>query len=171
MIIAGDFNDWRRKADRALTDELGVYEVFEEVKGRPARTFPSVMPVFRLDRIYARGLDVIDARVHYAFPSAACPITPRSPRRSRYRQASHRPARPHDPLHAGQPRSTLLRSGGEFFPGAAAAIDGAEREIWLETYIFADDATGRRVADALCAPRRAASRCACWSTAGAPGTI
>jgi endonuclease/exonuclease/phosphatase family metal-dependent hydrolase len=26
------------------------------------------MPLFRLDRIYARGLDVVDARVHYAFP-------------------------------------------------------------------------------------------------------
>jgi endonuclease/exonuclease/phosphatase family metal-dependent hydrolase len=24
--------------------------------------------LFRLDRIYARGLDVIDARVHYAYP-------------------------------------------------------------------------------------------------------
>ena len=70
MIIAGDFNDWRRKADRALTDALGVVEVFEEFKGRPARTFPSVLPMFRLDRIYARGLDVVDARVHYAFPSA-----------------------------------------------------------------------------------------------------
>jgi endonuclease/exonuclease/phosphatase family metal-dependent hydrolase len=69
MIIAGDFNDWRRKADRTLTDELGVYEVFEEVKGRPARTFPSVLPMFRLDRIYARGLNVVDARVHYAFPN------------------------------------------------------------------------------------------------------
>jgi endonuclease/exonuclease/phosphatase family metal-dependent hydrolase len=70
MIIAGDFNDWRRKADRTLCDALGVVEVFEAVKGRPARTFPAVMPVFRLDRIYARGLDVVDARVHYAFPSA-----------------------------------------------------------------------------------------------------
>src|SRR4029450_12514583 len=40
MVIAGDFNDWRRKGDRTLTDLLGVYEVFEEVKGRPARTFP-----------------------------------------------------------------------------------------------------------------------------------
>ena len=69
LVIAGDFNDWRRKGDRTLTDALGVYEVFEEVKGRPARTFPSVMPVFRLDRIYARGLHVLDARVHYAFPS------------------------------------------------------------------------------------------------------
>ena len=69
LIIAGDFNDWRRKGDRILTDELGVYEVFEEVKGRPARTFPSVLPMFRLDRIYARKLDVHDARVHCAFPS------------------------------------------------------------------------------------------------------
>lgn len=70
MVIAGDFNDWRRKGDRTLTDALGVVEVFDEVKGRPARTFPSMLPVFRLDRIYARGLDVVDARVHYAFPSS-----------------------------------------------------------------------------------------------------
>jgi endonuclease/exonuclease/phosphatase family metal-dependent hydrolase len=27
-----------------------------------------VLPMFRLDRIYARGLRVIDTRVHYAFP-------------------------------------------------------------------------------------------------------
>ncbi len=67
LLIAGDFNDWRRKANRALVEELGVSEVFEAVRGRPARTFPSVLPVFRLDRIYARGLAVLDARVHYAF--------------------------------------------------------------------------------------------------------
>jgi endonuclease/exonuclease/phosphatase (EEP) superfamily protein YafD len=28
------------------------------------------MPVFRLDRIYARGLRVVDAEVHYAYPLA-----------------------------------------------------------------------------------------------------
>ncbi|MCC6193435.1 MAG: endonuclease/exonuclease/phosphatase family protein [Burkholderiales bacterium] len=70
MVIAGDFNDWRRKGDRTLTDALEVVEVFDEVKGRPARTFPSVLPVFRLDRIYVRGLAVVDAHVHYAFPSS-----------------------------------------------------------------------------------------------------
>jgi endonuclease/exonuclease/phosphatase family metal-dependent hydrolase len=70
LVIAGDFNDWRRKADRALTDVLDVREVFEAVRGRPARTFPSVMPMFRLDRIYARGLRITDARVHYTFPAA-----------------------------------------------------------------------------------------------------
>jgi endonuclease/exonuclease/phosphatase family metal-dependent hydrolase len=66
LIIAGDFNDWRRKANRALCEELGVVEVFEQVTGRPARTFPSMLPVFCLDRIYSRGLNVQDARVHYA---------------------------------------------------------------------------------------------------------
>jgi endonuclease/exonuclease/phosphatase family metal-dependent hydrolase len=69
LIIAGDFNDWRRKANRVLCETLGVCEVFEEVTGRPARTFPSMMPMFRLDRIYARGLSVVDARVHYAWPA------------------------------------------------------------------------------------------------------
>jgi len=46
---------------------------------------------------------------------------------------------------------TLLRSGAEYFPALTRAIVEAEREIWLETYIFADDATGRGVADALIA--------------------
>jgi endonuclease/exonuclease/phosphatase family metal-dependent hydrolase len=66
LVIAGDFNDWRSKGDRALTEALHLVEVFGEVKGRPARTFPSMLPVFRLDRIYARGLTIVDARVHYA---------------------------------------------------------------------------------------------------------
>ncbi len=70
LIIAGDFNDWRRKADRTLQDDLGVVEVFEAARGRPARTFPAVMPMFRLDRIYARGLNVLTADVHYAYPLA-----------------------------------------------------------------------------------------------------
>jgi cardiolipin synthase len=44
---------------------------------------------------------------------------------------------------------TLLRSGAEYFPALTEAIAGAEREIWLEAYIFADDETGRAVATSL----------------------
>ena len=43
----------------------------------------------------------------------------------------------------------LLRAGVEYFPALEAACDGATREIYLETYIFEDDATGRRIAAAL----------------------
>ena len=43
----------------------------------------------------------------------------------------------------------LLRSGGEFFPALEVAIDAAVSEIWLETYIFADDSAGRVIAAAL----------------------
>jgi cardiolipin synthase len=46
-------------------------------------------------------------------------------------------------------RLQLLRTGAEFFPALEAAIAGARHEIYLETYIFADDATGRRIARAL----------------------
>ena len=46
-------------------------------------------------------------------------------------------------------RVELLRSGGEYFPALTAAIDAAVREIWLETYIFADDGAGTAIAAAL----------------------
>lgn len=48
----------------------------------------------------------------------------------------------------------LLQNGSEFFPALIAAIDAAEREFHLETYIFEDDATGRAVASALCRAAR-----------------
>lgn len=52
-------------------------------------------------------------------------------------------------------RLTLLRNGEEYFPELIAAIDAARQSICLETYIFAHDASGRRIADAL---RAAAQR-------------
>ena len=44
---------------------------------------------------------------------------------------------------------TLLRSGAEYFPAVISAIARAEHSVYIETYIFADDATGSSVADAL----------------------
>jgi cardiolipin synthase len=52
-------------------------------------------------------------------------------------------------------RLTLLRDGEQHFPALVEAIDGARVEVFLETYIFADDETGSLVADALA---RAAAR-------------
>ena len=46
-------------------------------------------------------------------------------------------------------RITLLRDGAQYFPALVRAIDSAEKEIWLESYIFADDATGRLIATSL----------------------
>jgi cardiolipin synthase A/B len=48
-------------------------------------------------------------------------------------------------------RIELLRSGAEYFPALVAAINRAQREVLIETYIFADDETGRAVADVLIA--------------------
>jgi cardiolipin synthase len=54
-------------------------------------------------------------------------------------------------------RLTLLRSGVEYFPALEAAIGEARREVFLETYIFEGDHTGKRIAQALCeAARRGA---------------
>ena len=44
---------------------------------------------------------------------------------------------------------TLLKNGEEYFPALEKAFDQAERAIYLETYIFRDDAAGSRIAAAL----------------------
>ena len=46
-------------------------------------------------------------------------------------------------------RLTLLRNGEQYFPALVVAVDTARDEVFLETYIFADDETGSLVADAL----------------------
>ena len=50
---------------------------------------------------------------------------------------------------------TLLRNGEQYFPALVEAIEGARREVFVESYIYADDQTGSLVTDALA---RAASR-------------
>lgn len=49
----------------------------------------------------------------------------------------------------------LLENGEQYFPALEAAIDRAERELFLQSYIFEDDGIGERIAAAL---SRAAAR-------------
>ena len=49
---------------------------------------------------------------------------------------------------------TLLNSGAEYFPELIRAIDGAQHDVHLESYIFEDDATGQAVAAALASAAR-----------------
>ena len=49
----------------------------------------------------------------------------------------------------------LLCNGTDYFPALAQAIDAAQGEIYLQTYIFRDDVTGQAIAAALA---RAAQR-------------
>jgi len=94
---------------------------------------------------------------------------------SRISHSAHADARAHDPAAAGDhaPRRHMLRwtwrrgkpttgnavrllhGGQDFFPALVAAIDQAAFQVMLETYIYADDAVGRAVSDALI---RAAAR-------------
>lgn len=68
LIVAGDFNDWRNTACDLLAQRLDLTEVFARGRGRPAKSYPSTLPVFRLDRIYVRGFDIVRAQVHYGAP-------------------------------------------------------------------------------------------------------
>lgn len=76
LVVAGDFNDWRSRAD-AMLAPCGLTEVFRHAHGRHARTFPARLPLLRLDRIYVRGV-------------AACRPLP-MPRRPWGRLSDHAP--------------------------------------------------------------------------------
>lgn len=55
VIVAGDFNDWRGKANDVVS-QVGLEDVFVAEYGAPPKTFPARFPVLRLDRIYVRGV-------------------------------------------------------------------------------------------------------------------
>lgn len=57
--------------------------------------------------------------------------------------------------YVGGNRLTLLKNGTEYFPALIEAIDAAREELFLESYIYANDETGSLVTDALA---RAAAR-------------
>lgn len=59
------------------------------------------------------------------------------------------------PDYLGGNRLALLKNGEQYFPALVAAIDAATAEVFLETYIVADDRTGLLVTEALA---RAAAR-------------
>ena len=56
LIVAGDFNDWRGRAHARIVRDSAFEEIHASATGRPARTFPALYPVLRLDRIYVRHL-------------------------------------------------------------------------------------------------------------------
>jgi endonuclease/exonuclease/phosphatase family metal-dependent hydrolase len=58
LIVAGDFNDWRRRAHEMLFREVGLKEVFVTAYGEAAKTFPAIFPILSLDRIYVRNASV-----------------------------------------------------------------------------------------------------------------
>lgn len=62
MIIAGDFNDWRSKAEQHLSGDLDLQELFVRLKGRHARTYPVWAPILPVDRIYYRGLEPVSCQ-------------------------------------------------------------------------------------------------------------
>ncbi|MBX3636995.1 MAG: cardiolipin synthase ClsB [Rubrivivax sp.] len=59
------------------------------------------------------------------------------------------------PRFVGGNRVDLLEGGDALFPAMCAAVAAAEREVWLATYIFHDDAAAQHVAGTL---RDAAAR-------------
>lgn len=62
LILAGDFNDWRQDLSDCLERRLGLKEAFKEMDGKHAKSFPALSPALQTDRIYFRGLTLMNAQ-------------------------------------------------------------------------------------------------------------
>lgn len=58
IILGGDFNDWLEHATKPIIHDLAFQEAFLTVHQSYAKTFPSWIPMLKLDRIYCRGFFV-----------------------------------------------------------------------------------------------------------------
>jgi endonuclease/exonuclease/phosphatase family metal-dependent hydrolase len=63
LIVAGDFNDWNEKITDPLAQELGLVDCGQEIFGEHVRTYPTWRPFLSLDRIYVRGLSILQMDV------------------------------------------------------------------------------------------------------------
>jgi endonuclease/exonuclease/phosphatase family metal-dependent hydrolase len=62
LVLGGDFNDWREESSKDIKAHIGLDEVFLTQDLQHAKTFPSRLPVLRLDRIYFRGFELDRAK-------------------------------------------------------------------------------------------------------------
>lgn len=60
-IIAGDFNDWNKKATELL--DLDFLDAYKKLHHDYPKTFPSFLPLFSLDRIYTHNMEITHAEV------------------------------------------------------------------------------------------------------------
>ena len=67
VIVAGDFNDWRKQADSILYDH-GMIEAFRHEYGSSAKSFPARWPLLSLDRIYVRNATTHNPEVLHRRP-------------------------------------------------------------------------------------------------------
>ena len=123
LIVAGDFNDWRRRAHDMLWRDAGLKEVFVTAYGESAKTFPARFPLLSLDRIYVRN-----ASVHL-------PVV--LPRRPWSHLSDHAPLAAEIHLYEDAMNARwiegndirLLENGEEFFPRVFACIANAQQEV------------------------------------------
>lgn len=67
VIVAGDFNDWRKRAD-AILARAGMQEAFVKEFGAPAKSFPARWPLLCLDRVYVRNATTHNPHVLHRQP-------------------------------------------------------------------------------------------------------
>jgi endonuclease/exonuclease/phosphatase family metal-dependent hydrolase len=63
VILAGDFNDWRGGVDALISEEAQLSNAMLRLSMADRTTWSTVRPLFALDRIYFRNLELLEIEV------------------------------------------------------------------------------------------------------------
>ncbi len=63
ILLAGDFNDWNQQASNNLLNISELNDAYKLKHGVYAKTFPTMFPLLKLDRIYTKGFYINNAIV------------------------------------------------------------------------------------------------------------
>lgn len=63
IILAGDFNDWNQQASKNLLSINDLHDAHKSIHGSYGKTFPAIMPMIKLDRIYTKGFKINSSEV------------------------------------------------------------------------------------------------------------
>jgi len=61
IILAGDFNDWNKQCENVFEGKLNMKEAYKYIHGSYAKSFPAIMPILCLDRIYIKNFTIKQA--------------------------------------------------------------------------------------------------------------
>jgi endonuclease/exonuclease/phosphatase family metal-dependent hydrolase len=68
VILGGDFNDWLEHLSDVFSGPLQLQEIHKTLHGHHAKSFPSLIPVMKLDRLYVRHFHLHHAGVLKSSP-------------------------------------------------------------------------------------------------------
>lgn len=148
VVVAGDFNDWSKKAKNIFSSELGMFDAHTLENGHHARTFPAKFPILPLDRIYLKNIEVMSSQPLKGEPFNQ--LSDHLPLACEVRLHKDSPLVPDRPQEfLSEPCVNIDIGGARHLTQILNLLDQAKKSIQIHIYTLKNDKTGYAILSSL----------------------